>query len=108
MSERRLSLKQLMRQKEEIEKDLLAFKRSYDTIRNRLSEAQQVTDVPSLLNWAGTSAVMGSLELSISSLEKELSDYTKAIYLVQNGEILNVDDDLPKPPVLKLVPRNHD
>lgn len=102
--ERRLSLRTLVRQKEEIEKDLRAFKTSYDVLRSRLSEAAEIKDVPSLTNWSGTNAVMGSLELSITSLEKELADYTKAIYLVQNGEIANVDDDIPKPPVLKLVP----
>lgn len=102
---RSLSLRSLVRQKEEIEKDLRAFKSSYDVLRQRLREAAEVTDVPSLTNWAGTSAVTGSLELAISSLEKELSDYTKAIQLVQDGEIVNVDDDLPKPPVLKLVPK---
>lgn len=104
MDERRLSLRALTRQKEEIEKDLRAFKRSYDILRNRLAEAAEVKDVPSLINWSGTSATIGSLELSIRCLEKELEDYIKAINLVQNGEIINVDDDLPKPPVLKLVP----
>lgn len=104
MDERRLSLKFLVRQKEEIEEDLRAFKTAYDTIRHRMRRAAEVTDVPSLTNWAGTSAVMGSLELSIAYLEREFADYVKAIYLVQAGEIVNVDDDLPKPPVLKLVP----
>ncbi len=104
MESRRLSLKLLLRQKEEIQKDLRAFHESYDILRRRLLEASEVTDVPSLTNWAGTQAVTGSLELSISYLEKELADYTKAINLVQSGEISNVDDDLQKPPVLKLVP----
>lgn len=104
MEERRLSLRFLVLQKAEIEKDIRSFKLAYDLIRSRLQEAAEVTSVPSLANWAGTSAVIGSLELSITYLEKELADYMKAILLVQNGEIINVDDDLPKPPVLKLVP----
>lgn len=104
MTERRLSLRALIRQKGEIEKDLIAFRSAYDIIRRRLTEAAEIPDLPTLSSWSGTSAVSGSLELSITYLEKELADYQKAIYLVQHGEIVNVDDDLPKPPVLKLVP----
>lgn len=105
MTNRRLSLRTLIRQRWEIEKDLLAFKTAYETIRKRLQEASQITDVPSLEHWAGTQAVVGSLELSISYLEKELTDYVKAIYLVENGEVENVDNDLNKP-ILKLVPKD--
>lgn len=106
MSERRLSLRSLVRQRWEIEKDLTAFKTAHDVIRKRLQEAALVIDVPSLEHWAGTSAVTGSLELSIAYLEKELADYIKAINLVESGEIENVDNDLPKPPVLRLVPED--
>ena len=106
MSERRLSLRTLHKQRQEIEKDLNAFKASYDIIRRRLQEAAEIMDVPSLERWSGTQAVTGSLELSISYLEKELADYTKAIYLVETGEIANVDDDMPKPPILRLVPKD--
>lgn len=104
MSDRRLSLRLMLRQKEEIEKDLQAFKMSFDILRTRLREASEVTDVPSLETWSGTKAVAGALELSIRHLERELADYTQAVYLIQAGQILNVDDDLPKPPVLRLVP----
>lgn len=106
MNERRLSLRTLVRQRWEIEKDLAAFRTAYDVIRKRLQEAAEITDVPSLDKWSGTQAVVGSLELSISYLEKELADYSKAIYLVENGEIENVDNDIPKPPILKLVPED--
>lgn len=106
MNNRRLSLRILIRQRWEIEKDLSAFKMAYEIIRKRLQEAALITDVPSLEKWAGTNAVTGSLELSITYLEKELADYVKAIILVESGEIENVDNDLPKPPVLRLVPED--
>jgi len=106
MNERRLSLRNLVKQRWEIEKDLTAFRMAHDIIRKRLQEAALITDLPSLEHWAGTTAVVGSLELSIAYLEKELADYTKAIMLVENGEIENVDNDLPKPPVLRLVPED--
>lgn len=106
MSERRLSLRNLVHQRMEIEKDLTAFRMAYDVICRRLKEAQLTTDLPSLERWSGTSAVTGSLELSITYLEKELADYIKAIVLVESGEIENVDNDLHKPPILRLVPKD--
>jgi hypothetical protein len=104
MDQKRLSLRFLLRQREEIEKDLTAFKQAFDILRGRLRDAAEVKDVPPLSEWSGMRAVMGSLELSIFNMEREHSDYTTAIHLVREGKIENVDDDVPKPPVLKLVP----
>ncbi len=97
MEKKRLSLRFLLRQKEEIEKDLSAFKRSIDILRRRLQEAAEVKDVPPLAEWSGMRAAIGALELSIFTLEKEYSDYGNAVYLVRTGQIENVDDDAPKP-----------
>lgn len=105
MSQRRLSLRALLRQKGEIEKDLYAFRSAYDIVRRRLAQAAELPDMPSLDAWSGTKAVTGSLELSVHYLEKELADYNQAAELIREGQIENADDDTPKPPVLKLVPK---
>jgi hypothetical protein len=102
MSERRLSLKALRLQRGEIEKDLHAFKEAYDAINRRFREAAADESLPSLEHWSGSRAVMGSLELSIRHLEKELADYIQAIQLVENGEIENADGP-EKGPYLRLV-----
>jgi hypothetical protein len=94
-------------QRIEIEKDLRAFRAAYDVLRTRLVEAAE-TDTPSLENWSGTKATMGSMELSIRYLEREYTDYVNAIYLVEHGEIENVDDDTKKPKLTVLNGGDHE
>jgi hypothetical protein len=46
-----------------------------------------------LVNWSGTSAVMGSLELSIHSLERVVEELKDILDRIDRGVIPNLDED---------------
>ena len=89
----RLSLKFLEQEKSELEKDLIVFIRSYDILRRRVvdSEDHGPNRVPTLRQWSGTCAVMGSLELSIHSIERSVEEYNTLISKIHSGDIENSD-----------------
>ena len=87
------SLSFLVREKEEIQKDLVAFKRSYDILCQRLREANEVNIPrrPLLHEWSGSRAVVGSLEMSIHAMERTLEEMSELIRRIDNGELPNAD-----------------
>jgi DNA repair exonuclease SbcCD ATPase subunit len=90
----KLSLAALRREREELQKDLTAFKKSYEAIRARVDESLNCArSYPPLHKWSGTRAVMGSLEMVIQHIEKCLEEYGQALHLIQIGEIENSDDE---------------
>jgi len=86
----------------ELRKDYTAFFGAYDLLRARLQESNEVQPprAPELHTWSGSRAVIGSLEMSIHSLERTILEYDALIQRVRNGEIENSD---PVRPVLSLV-----
>lgn len=46
-----------------------------------------------LVNWSGTSAVMGSLELSIHAVERTVEELKDILRRIDNGVIPNLDED---------------
>lgn len=46
-----------------------------------------------LVNWSGTSAVMGSLELSITRIEGVVGELQSILQRIDSGVIPNTDED---------------
>lgn len=87
-----LSLSSLRREQEELRKDYVAFSKAYDTIRHRIIDSTESTPrTPMLHEWSGSRAVIGSLELSIHSIERTIVEYGELIKSIEAGEIPNLD-----------------
>lgn len=88
-----LSLRELTSEREELRKDLIAWKQSYDILRRRIRESSELETPrsPPLEQWSGSRAVMGSLEMSIHAIERTVEEYGVLINKVQSGEIENSD-----------------
>ena len=102
MSSESYSLAELRREYEETQKDYVAFVAAYDLIRKRLLESNESRprDLP-LHKWSGSSAVCGSLELAIASIERRRDAYLVLIKQVESGALGNTD--LPAKPKLAIV-----
>jgi len=98
------SLKMTEREFSELQKDLEAFTVGYDAVRRRIQECLELDPPrsPQLHDWSGTSAVLGSLELSIHAIERTISGYREILEKLRSGEIPNTDPPEPGP-TLKLV-----
>jgi len=46
-----------------------------------------------LVNWSGTSAVMGSLELSVHAMERTVEELKSILNRIDAGVIPNLDED---------------
>lgn len=102
MSESAYSLSALEAEIVELRKDYTAFCSAYDTIRERVQESSEVQPprYPLLHTWSGSRAVVGSLEMSIHSIERTIAEMNALIQRVRSGEVENTD--MPRP-VLTLV-----
>jgi hypothetical protein len=87
------SLSALKLEREELQKDLRAFKTAYDAVCGRMLESNDLERPrrPLLHEWSGSRAVVGSLELSIHAIERTLQGTSEIIYAIENGEIDNSD-----------------
>ena len=77
---------------EEHKLDLTAFQTAYSTIHKRVTEVKDEGRLMTLVNWSGTSAVMGSLELARAATlaKEELRDILKRMAA---GAIVNSDEE---------------
>lgn len=73
--------------------DLLAFQRSYDVIRRRVQEVKDEGRMMKLVEWSGTSAVMGTLELTIHAIERTVDELKSILQRIDAGVIPNLDED---------------
>lgn len=86
-----ISLQQLNASIEEMRLDLQAFMRAREIIRTRVVEVKDSQNpFTPLTKWAGTDAVLGSLDLSIHAMERtisELVEFRKAntFQVIQGG-----------------------
>jgi len=87
------SLSNLVREKAELEKDLMAFKRSYDILRARLqtSNETEIPRRPLLHEWSGSRSVCGALEMSIHAIERAIEEMRNLIYCIDSGKLRNID-----------------
>lgn len=88
-----LSLSGLEVEKVELQKDLFAFKQAYNTLRKRLLETSETHPERSqaLERWCGTWACIGSLELSLTSIGKQIEEVIQHIDQIHTGQIENSD-----------------
>lgn len=77
---------------EEAAKDLAAFKRAHDAIHERVQEVRDEGRLLKLVDWSGTAAVMGALDLSIHALERAYEEMEDVLARVDGGEIPNLDE----------------
>ena len=78
---------------EEHNLDLSAFQTAYSTIHKRVVEVKDEGRLMTLVNWSGTSAVMGSLELTIHALERTVEELQDILKRMDAGAIVNSDEE---------------
>jgi len=88
-----LSRQDLIAELKEQQLDLKAFSTSYEIIRQRVQTLKDEGRMMKLIDWSGTAAVMGSLELSIHAIERVVNEIRVLIKKVDSGEIPNTDGD---------------
>jgi len=72
-------------------KDLAAFKGAYHQIHCRVLEVQDAGRLMKLVNWSGTAAVMGSLELTIHAIERTVDELKDLLKRMDAGAIIDSD-----------------
>jgi hypothetical protein len=98
------SLSILETELEQLRLDYVAFSRSYDIIRKRLLDSNEVKRLIDLHTWSGARAICGSFELSIHAIERTISAHEELIRRVVAGELKNTDRSAK--PVLSIVREN--
>jgi hypothetical protein len=78
---------------EEHNLDLSAFQSAYSTIHKRVMEVKDEGRLMTLVNWSGTSAVMGSLELAIHAVERTIEELRDILTRMDAGAIANSDEE---------------
>lgn len=73
--------------------DLHVFSEAYEGIKRRVREVKDEGRVMKLVEWSGTSAVMGSLELSIHAIERVVEELRDILKRIDNGMIPNLDEE---------------
>ncbi len=93
MSEESYSRSTLVREKDELRKDLIAFSHAYETLRRRVLDSNEleIPRRPLLHEWSGTRAVIGSLEMAIHAIERTLAGTAEILRQIDRGEIHNTD-----------------
>lgn len=92
-----LTRTQILREIEEAEKDLDVFTRARDDVRRRVLEvADSSPRLLPFLNWSGTDAVLGSLDLVCHAVERTIDELKEAL------------GNAPPEPRLRLVKEDHD
>lgn len=76
---------------EEHEKDLRAFRSAYASVHQRVQEVKDDRRLMKLVNWSGTSAVMGTLELTIHAIERVVEELKEMLSRIDRGVIPDLD-----------------
>jgi hypothetical protein len=76
---------------EEHEKDLRAFRSAYASVHQRVQEVKDDQRLMKLVNWSGTSAVMGTLELTIHAIERVVEELKEMLSRIDRGVIPDLD-----------------
>lgn len=93
MSQEALSLSELVRERDEMVKDRIAFVTAFDLLRKRIMESAELQPArhPLLHEWSGTRNVVGGMEMAIHAIERTIEGYNDFINKIHSGEILNLD-----------------
>jgi hypothetical protein len=87
------SLSWLIREREELQRDRVAFASALDILQKRILESNE-TELPRkplLHEWSGTRAVIGSLEMALHATERTLEQTNQVILSIQTGETTDED-----------------
>ena len=77
----------------EHQKDLAAFSSAYSAVHSRVQEVKDEARLMQLVNWSGTAAVMGSLELTIHAIERTVMELKDILKRLDAGAIINLDEE---------------
>lgn len=58
-----------------------------------MQEVKDESQIMKLVNWSGTSAVMGSLEMAIHAMERVVEELKDILFRIDEGVIPNLDED---------------
>ena len=86
-----LSLKDTEEELEESKRDLVAFQGAYNVIKERVQEVKDEHRMLKLVDWSGTAAVIGTLELTIHAVEMTVAELEDIRRRIINGVIPNLD-----------------
>jgi hypothetical protein len=86
-----LSRTQIIEELVEHKLDLVAFRAAYAKIHVRVQEVKDEQRLLALVNWSGTTAVMGALELSIHAMERVVIELESLLSQIDSGDIPNLD-----------------
>lgn len=78
---------------EEHGKDLSAFLLAHACIWKRVQEVKDDGRLMKLVEWSGTSAVLGTLDLSIHAIERVVEELRDVLRRIDSGVIPNLDED---------------
>jgi hypothetical protein len=92
-SHKGLSRRVVEEELEEHRKDLAAFSGSYSLIKNRVRDVRDEGRLMKLVEWSGTAAVMGTLELSIHAIENVIGELRDLLKRIDAGAIPNLDEE---------------
>jgi hypothetical protein len=88
-----ISRRQVELELQEHNLDLSAFSSAYSLIHQRVVEVKDEGRLMTLVNWSGTSAVMGSLELAIHAMERTVEELRDILKRMDAGAIVNSDEE---------------
>lgn len=88
-----LSRRDIIVELREHQADLKAFQDAYGCIHRRVQSVKDESQIMKLVNWSGTSAVMGSLEMSIHALERVVEELKDILFRIDEGVIPNTDEE---------------
>jgi hypothetical protein len=78
---------------EETRLDLAAFYKAHSAIHGRVQDVKDEGRLLKLVEWSGTSAVMGSLDLAIHAMERTADELQDLLQKIDEGEIPNLDEE---------------
>ena len=88
-----ISRRQVELELQEHNLDLSAFSSAYSLIHQRVVEVKDEGRLMTLVNWSGTSAVMGSLELAIHAMERTIEELRDILKRMDAGAIVSSDEE---------------
>jgi len=79
---------------EETTKDLMVFRTAFNTLQRRITESSDAgNDGPiSLIGWAGTDAVMGSLTLALTAIEHRREELLALRNRLSPGDAIEITE----------------
>lgn len=70
---------------------MVAFQGAYNVIKERVQEVKDEHRMLKLVDWSGTAAVIGTLELTIHAVEMTVAELEDIRRRIINGVIPNLD-----------------